>query len=136
MYTSHRVEKRRFQRLEISLTVLYQVEAPFDICLLMGNREFEAKTFDLAEGGVSIYAEHYLPVGTKLSIKLIIFEFDHTGMVCFYEPLEIFGDIRNSFFDGKNKYRFGVEFNHLTRSQESKLHDFIHSTLKSSLVLE
>ncbi|MFA5088077.1 MAG: PilZ domain-containing protein [Candidatus Omnitrophota bacterium] len=130
MYTAYRIERRKFQRLQVCLSALYRIVEPFDLSSLMGDREFEAKTFDLSVGGLSLLTEHYLPVGTKLSFKLIIFESNPIDSVNFYEPLELRGEVRSSFYLGDNEYRIGIAFSAIPEKVRSRLDDFLQSPLR------
>lgn len=130
MYTGYRIDRRRHQRLRVDLTMFYEIEAPIDLCLAVGDREFEAKTFDLSEGGLSFLTEHYLPTDARILTKLILFEFDHTGLVKSYDPIEICGIVRSSFYTYDNQFRVGVSFEGIDESLKSRIADFVHSSLR------
>ena len=82
MIEGYRWERRRYKRWWI--LVLYTVDGPCDVSeFFEGRGEFEGKVIDLSEGGLALLAQHYLPVRTKLTLRVIIYETDHKGSIEF-----------------------------------------------------
>lgn len=130
MYGGYRLERRRYKRLRINLAVIYQIEGPKFVYDILGDKDFEARTLDLSEGGVALIVGHYLPINTKLSIKITIFESDHTGLINFYDPLIIKGVVKSNVLTESNEYRLGIEFTDVVQEKQHRLADFVYSPLR------
>lgn len=133
MYTTQRIERRRYQRLGVNLSSLYKIKAPDYVRNLFEERnEFEGMITDLSEGGLTMTVGHSLPVATKLSISFVIYEYDHLGIVNFYIPLKVSGYVRNINSDLNDEYRMGISFCGINDDKQERLEDILYSSLRPS----
>ncbi len=133
MYTPNRLERRRFQRLGVNFSSLYIIKGPKYICEIFFDRgEFEGLIVNLSEGGLAMIASHYLPVGTKLNIKFVIYEYDHLGIVNFYTPLKVVGFVRHITTDIDDEYKLGISFCGINDEKQDVLEDILYSSLNPS----
>ncbi len=130
MYECYRIERRRFQRISVKLSVLYQIDGPEHIRRILADREYEGEAIDLSEGGIALIANHFLPRGVRLSMRLILFESTQIGITNIYDPLSIEGDVRSCFYRGEGQYRLGICFNGIGEFSRTVLTDLIYSSLK------
>jgi len=130
MYGGYRTDRRRYQRLRVSLCVLCKIMAPEHIRALFSERKFEASTIDISEGGASLEISHYLPLKTMLSIEFIVFEVNHKARVSFYNPLTLQGEISSLNVLGDDTYRMGITFKEVNTFKRQKLQDLMYSPLK------
>ncbi len=53
----HYSEKRKYPRLQVNITVIYEVSQPLAVKILVGNKEIEAKALDISENGMRLIKE-------------------------------------------------------------------------------
>ena len=134
MITGYRTERRKFQRMRVTLSVLYNIECPVYVRRVLGDREFEAETIDLSEGGVALTVGHYLPSDTRIFMRFILHESEHTGLVNFYDPLNVSGEIRSCDYIGGCQYRLGIRFQGVDQEQRNTLLDLKFSSIKPLII--
>lgn len=132
MITCYRTDRRRCQRVHVTLGVVYRVLGPRFVSDFMGSDEYESQTLNISECGTAILSENYLPVGTSLYLKFVVFESDHVGAVRFFEPLTVVGEVRSSFIQKDYRYRLGLSFEHVPEDRKSILLDLVKSSLRTS----
>ena len=130
MYSGYRIERRKFKRLQVNLSVLYRVMAPRSVRESTHGEEFEGKTIDLSEGGMAMISTQNLPEGTKLFCKFVIFESNPAGLPDFHEVLVVFGEVRSSLELQERFYRLGVYFEIMDKDKKEKIMDIVRSPLK------
>ncbi|MCU0666559.1 MAG: PilZ domain-containing protein [Candidatus Omnitrophica bacterium] len=118
---SHSSDRRRFQRLNMNLSVFYRVQSPLDLKIGTGDREFEATTLDISPAGMAFLSKYNLPEKSCLSMKLVLFQVRRDGMVDFNDPVEMTAQVRSCVSYAGGDYRVGVSFNEInTNSQEDE----------------
>lgn len=113
-------EKRSFVRIRANFTLIYEVEQPPEVKLMIGDEPVAATMLDLSEGGIGILTAYEIPKGTILSIKFTLIVSGEAlspvfcqGEVCYLLP----------FADGQ--FRLGVRFLLLQESGRRSLAQFI-----------
>jgi c-di-GMP-binding flagellar brake protein YcgR len=67
------IERRKFKRLRVNFTVIFQVDRPLVARMTLGwRKEVEALMLDLSEGGMAIVTNYNIPPETILSIKFTL----------------------------------------------------------------
>ena len=135
MYSAYRTDRRRFKRMRVRLSAVYSIEGPDYVKSILEDGEFEAKTVDVSEGGISLMAEHSLPRKTKIRIKRRVFEIDNSGLANFYEPVTAIGNVTSVSEWDNDRYRLGVCFQEISPEDQQKLVDLINSSLKREIVV-
>ena len=123
---NYRVDRRRFQRLKVNLSVFYKIETP-EIRNVTGEEEFEANSLDISTGGISFLSKYYIPSYTTLSVKFILFKAGVSGMVSFNDPIEIAGEVRSSVLTEESQFRLGICFKTMPTVNREEISDFINS---------
>lgn len=133
MHTATRVERRKYQRLNVNLSVLFRVMGPSRIFEMVQGREFEGKTIDLSLGGTALISSYFLPPKARLFVKFVIYETNHVGQTQFHEVLTVFAEVRSAILhqDHRN-YRLGLEFQDLNDDRLRTLNDIVESSLRYS----
>jgi c-di-GMP-binding flagellar brake protein YcgR len=120
-------DRRRFQRLELNLNVFYKVDLPVYVKLWIGDREVEATTLNISEGGMAFLTSYDIPLASVLMIKFSLFKVNRQGEVDFSKPVEISGEVRsNDHWEGK-EYRLGICFIRKDEEVKTQLSDFVKS---------
>jgi c-di-GMP-binding flagellar brake protein YcgR len=120
-------DRRRFQRLRMNLSVIYRVDQPVTVRMMIGEKEIEATTMDLSEGGMGLLTEYNIPVRTSLFIKFSLFKVNSDGKVNFYGPVVIGGDVRSNVLSEK-KYRLGICFSRIDPQDKTEMKSFLNMT--------
>lgn len=134
MYTATRIERRKYDRFSVALSAIFRIEAPDFVKKILQEQELEAETTDLSEAGLSLVTDQYLPLHTKLFMKLVVFESEHKMETHFFEPLTIRGEVRSNTVSGESTYRLGVAFKQMDEKNRCRLFDICHSSLRPQTV--
>ncbi len=128
-------EVRKFKRIGVSFVVLYKVNAPLTVSMLIGNRQFDAIALDLSAGGIAVltrYISDPVPAFTIVSVKFTILNDAAAREEDRLRSMEIKGEVRSSLFmEEKSAYRLGVRFIDISVAQRKFIADFVRmSALK------
>jgi c-di-GMP-binding flagellar brake protein YcgR len=124
-YDNLNSDRRRFQRLKFNLSVNYRVDEPWYVRLKFKGQEIEATAINLSEGGLAILTGYDIPVASLLVLKFSLFKLDRSGEVCFYDPIEISGQVRSNMVYEKNKFRLGLCFVKAQSPVDSRIGAFV-----------
>lgn len=125
-------DRRRFQRLDLNISVFYRVHEPLVVRLLIGDKEVEATIINISEGGIALATEYNIAVDTLLLIKFNLSVMADDGKVSFYGPIQISGEVRsNVFLD--NKYRLGIRFTQIQDKDRVYIADFVKKAFSDKI---
>ena len=120
-YHSHsKGDRRKFQRLKINLTVWYTF---FD-------KEVEATTLDLSEGGIAFIAKHSIPVGTLTCLTFSLFKTGKDGVVKFSDPVAVTAEVRSNFPISESEFRLGLSFKSIDQKKQENIAGFVKEGFK------
>ncbi len=118
-------DRRRFQRLNVNLSVFYKVVSPLAARFLTMDREVEAVTLDISGGGMAFLSRYNIPVKAILNMRFILFKMDKEGLVSFNDPVEVTAEVRSNVSAQNSKeYRLGVYFKGIKEETKAGLTDF------------
>lgn len=117
-------ERRDFDRLKVDFSIIYQIDKPWYVRVLIGGEEVEATALDLSEGGMAISVNCDIPVSTALLIKIMIYKVDKENNFKFYKTIEIQGEVRSNVFLNTTMYRIGISFTKIDEEEKKELIDF------------
>ena len=114
-------ERRKFERVGTSFSLMFGVKSPFEVQLKLGARELDAVTQDISEGGLCMWTNYNIPIGARLNIKFKLFN-DVNGA---HRSFELFGDVCYCGQDRGSDYRIGVEFSGVTPEDHRFISEYI-----------
>jgi c-di-GMP-binding flagellar brake protein YcgR len=117
-------DSRKFRRLRVNLSVIYRIDRPSSVRMLIGNREIRATMLDLSEGGLSLLTNYNIPVQSVLLLKFTLFKVENDD-VSFYGPMSIDADVRYNIPLGGDEYRVGVRFIKIKNQDKFEIANFI-----------
>jgi c-di-GMP-binding flagellar brake protein YcgR len=128
------MERRKFKRVKVGLTVVYRKNGPLHVLIRDEKGENEAVMVDIGEGGMAIRTDVNVTVGTELTVKFTLF--DSVGPKGeFFGALELLGKVGSNNLMPDGLYRLGIAFlnvNEYTRKDISNFVSMIESRLKGS----
>jgi len=119
-------DRRKFQRLKISIGVWYKVESPWQLSNLEDGHEIEATTVDICEAGMGLLTKYPIPVDSVLILKFMLFRTNKDGVVSF-NNFEITGKVCSCAYADMNKVRLGVAFISARHEDRNEIADFVVS---------
>ncbi|MFH0738833.1 MAG: PilZ domain-containing protein [Candidatus Omnitrophota bacterium] len=122
-------DRRRYQRLELNITLLYRVNEPIVVRMQVGDKEIEATMINLSEGGMGFLTDYNIPLGTELFIKFTLSKMDKEGHITFHGPMQIIAEVRSNIAQEKNEYRLGVCFTKIKMQDKGGITDFVKTAL-------
>jgi len=130
-YVSKCNDRRKYQRLNLNINVVYRVDSPMYARVTFGTKEIEATTLNIGEGGIAIMTEQDIPLWTILSMKFRLIRMDREGKVNYSEPVEMAGEVRsNNIFEDRNHHRLGISFVHKDTTIRNRIGDFVIKTVE------
>lgn len=118
-------ERRRFPRLKINITVIYQVDKPSNVRVQIGDNEVEAKAIDLSEGGLAISTDYDIPLKSVLSVEFMIYKRDEKKDFKFYESIKAVGQVHSNVPLGLEEHRLGIAFSDIDEEARAKIAEFV-----------
>jgi c-di-GMP-binding flagellar brake protein YcgR len=123
-------ERRKSRRLKINLTVLYQIDKPLNLRMMIGwNREVSAVMLDLSDSGMSILTEYDIPKSTLLLIKFTLINLGGTVLERI-KTMSISGEVRYSLPAEYEQHRLGIQFTNIEEGDKAAIADFVNTALK------
>lgn len=117
-------ERRKFERLKVDLSLIYRINKPWYVRVLIGGNEVEASALDLSEGGIAINTNYNIPVSTVLFIKIMVYKVVGENNFHYYKTLEVEGQVRSSNPLGNGKFRTGILFTRIKDEDRQELIGF------------
>ena len=124
-------ERREFPRLKVDFAVIYQVNKPLYIRMLIGGKEVEAAALDFSKSGMAISTDYDIPVLAILDIKIMIYKVSASNNFNFYKTIKIQGEVRSNVKLSEDKFRIGVNFIQIGEKDFEELLSFINISKKS-----
>ncbi len=118
------VEKRKYRRVKLGVTVVYRKNDVPDVRIRDDKGENDAKMVDIGEGGMAILTKINVSVGTDILVKFSLFEsVGKSGG--FYGDLELLGKVTSNTNFDKDSYRLGIAFLNLDDRIREDIANFV-----------
>jgi len=118
-------DRRKSKRLKVTFIVIYRVDKPLHIRLMIGDKEVHAIMQDLSEGGIAVLTNYNISVGTLLSINFILINENAIAEKNRVRPLHMDGEVRYSIPCEKGEYRLGIQFMNLPQEDRTAIIEFV-----------
>lgn len=119
------LERRKFKRLRVNFTVVYQVDRPLVARMTLGwRKEVEALMLDLSEGGMAIITDYNIPPLTILSIKFTLINLTLSSEKRI-RVMRLTGQVRYNIPTDKKEHRLGVCFLEIDEEDRLAIADFV-----------
>ncbi len=122
-------DRRKFQRLELNITVYYRIKEPLNIKVMVGDKEIEATMLNISAGGMGIVTKLNIPAYSIILIKITLAKMDKQGKLSSSEPMEVVGEVRYNVLEDDKQYRLGIRFIGIEKQDQVKIENFIKITL-------
>ena len=123
-------DKRKFKRIGVSFIVLYKVDSPLSVRILVGDKEINAIALDLSELGMAILTDYEIPALTRVNVKFRILNEDAIRSENRCRSMDIEGEVRyNLFIEAKKVFRIGIRFIGISADARQFIADFVRVSL-------
>ena len=119
------IEKRKFKRVKVSFTVVYEVNSPLSVRMKVNNKEVNAIALDLSEGGIAVLTSYDIPKLTSVKVKFIIFNENAINNERRSRSIEVKGDVRYSILTKEKAFRIGICFVDISSEDRIFIADFV-----------
>ena len=123
-------DRRRFQRLDLNITIIYRIHEPLVLRVQFGDKEIEATMLNLSEGGIGLITSYNIPANTVLFIKLTLSRMNEREQIVCYDPMAVMGKVCSNAMLEKNEYRIGIYFTRIDQKDRDEIRNFVKMTLK------
>ena len=119
------IERRKFKRLRVNFTVIYQVDKHLVARMMLGwRKEVEALMIDLSEGGMAILTNYNIPVSTILIIKFTLINLTVSSDKRI-RVMRMMGQVRYNMPSEKKEHRLGICFIEIDEEDRKTIADFV-----------
>lgn len=118
------LERRRFKRYKVKLSVLYRPNKPLETQLKTMDKEVQANMLDVGEGGMCILTDLSLPVDTSLHVRFSLLDTKNESS-SFYGTIELMGKVRYCKVIESGAYRIGISFEKLDKISRLEILHFL-----------
>lgn len=119
-------ERRKFRRLKVNITVIYNVDSPLVVKISIGDRDIEASTVDISEEGMGFSTKHNLPAGALLSLKFMVYKIEDDSNFKLYKFIKIKGEVKSNVLVASGQRRIGVMFKDMEDDTRQMISEFVH----------
>lgn len=123
-------DRRKFQRLSLNIIVRYKVDSPVFVRIKFGDKEYDATTLDVSEGGMAFLTALDIPSMSMLLIKFTLTRIDRSGVISYLGPVEFVAEVRSNVPWENQEHRLGVSF--LRKNSPAAGGDDLSSFLKAT----
>jgi c-di-GMP-binding flagellar brake protein YcgR len=123
-------DRRRYQRLDLDVVVMYSVAEPLSIRATIGDREIEATMLNLSLGGMALITEYNIPVWTIIDIRFTLTKINKEGTIGIYGPMKIRGEVRSNIQLEEKEYRLGISFIRIEDKDKVELTEFLKTIIR------
>lgn len=123
------VERRRFKRLKVQLSVTYMVQKPLKILMRVGDKKIETVMLDISEEGMSIKAAVDIPLETEFVLNFLLV-YAYKPLENIMQNMEIEGRVVNRVVLNQNDFRLGILFTKISEIDRKLITDFIKVSSK------
>lgn len=118
------LERRKFKRLAVNFIVIYRVHQPFEVIMIVGNKEINAMMVDLGEGGMALVTEYDVPPDTRLLLRFTLIN-PYGVTTDRVATMELDGEVRYNVALAKSEHRLGVCFHDVPLKDQRSLASFV-----------
>ena len=118
-------ERRKFPRANVSFIVVYRVNEPVHVRMMIGNKEAHAIMSNLCEDGMSIMTNYNIPSSAVVSSKFILLNDQALKEDQRVKTIEVTGEVRYSRFMKERAYLLGIHFTNISDTDRSFIAEFI-----------
>jgi c-di-GMP-binding flagellar brake protein YcgR len=118
-------ERRKFRRIKVDFTVIYQVDKPLTVRVIIGwDKEIEALMLDLSEEGMALLTNYDIPQKSELLMHFTLINLTQ-GQDKRIRTMRILGQVRYSVPVGANEHRLGIYFVRVTPDDRKAISDLV-----------
>ena len=124
------IERRKFKREDISVIVVYKVDSPLDVRVMVKDKEVNAVALNLCEAGIALLTNYEIPASTIVAIRFLISKDATIRKGERYRTIEIKGEVcYNRFIKEEKAYRLGIRFINISDKERNFIANFIKHKL-------
>lgn len=117
-------QNRQVPRIRVNFDVIYEVDRPLEVKMLVGGKEVRASMLDLGEGGMAILTDFDIPRSAVLSIKFTLVLGNEAS-----RPMFITGEVCYDVLLSPRQRRLGIRFIHIKDQDREAIAQFVDSVL-------
>lgn len=115
------IERREFDRIKVDFSIIYRINKPWYVRVLISGEEVEATAIDLSEGGIAINTNYDIPIATVILIKIMIYTVTKKDNFQLYKVIEAEGEVRSNVLLDTDKHRIGIRFTKIDEEGKKEL---------------
>lgn len=108
------IERRRYKRVPVHLNVSYNVLQPIEAYSFFGNRNFNASTQDISEGGMALVTNCDIPELSLISINFKLIR-----------PMKMQAEVRYNITLEPGSHRLGICFKNIAKEDRLAISKFV-----------
>lgn len=118
-------ERRQFTRIKVSFIVMYRVNQPVEITMMLGDQDAHAIMADLSEDGMAMVTNYDIPPQAQVNAKFIVLNENALRDMDRVKTVEVSGEVRYCSKVKERAYQLGVHFTDITEYDRTFIREFI-----------
>lgn len=118
------IERRKFRRIPVSFVVFYKVNYPLVVRVKLGDKEVNALSADISEGGMAVITGSEIPPATNIAVKFIMSNDKSDNIDEQRRSIAVRGELSYNV-EGEKGYRVGVKFIDLAADDRRFISNFV-----------
>ncbi|MBN2120567.1 MAG: PilZ domain-containing protein [Candidatus Omnitrophica bacterium] len=123
--------RRRSERVRVAFTLIYQIDKPLHVVMLIGGREINALMADISDLGMAILTNCNIPATTALLIKFTLIN-PYATAADRIKSMEMQGEVRSNVLLKDGNRRLGICFTKISKEYKSAISGFVNKKIKST----
>lgn len=117
-------EKRKFPRLDVKFSVMYQVNGPIEAQMIAGIERVDALMLDLSESGMAIVTDYDIPPATVMLLKFTLVN-RKANQGSQSVTIEILGEVCYNVVLKSGEHRLGISFKRIDNEDKAAIAEFV-----------
>jgi len=118
-------DRRKFRRVKANFIVIYKINHPLEMRMMLGDNEVHAVMFNLSENGVALLTNYNIPSSTLLSMKFILINDNAISDAERIKQIKVNGEVRYSMRSERGECRLGIRFTDTSEADQRTIANFV-----------
>lgn len=120
-------DRRKHTRVKANFLVIYRINEPVEVIMIVGSQVKTGVMTDLSEGGMALSTTYNIPTLTTLLINFTLIN-THIHGANRIKTMDIRGRVCYSVGMNEKLYRLGIEFTKINQEDKSAINKFVELT--------
>jgi len=118
-------ERRKNRRVKADFVVIYRVNHPLQLRMMIGHHDVNAVMLDLSASGIALLTSYNIPASSLLSMRFTLINESAAVDQEKITHIKVNGEVRSNRPWPRGECRLGICFTGISESDRSKISEFV-----------